>query len=1040
MKDLTFSLGGDGLPAPLEAGFFGRTMELENIQDHFTGGVRCMTITGCGGQGKTELAAEAGRRLLGTGTFESCCFISFANYQGLDPVAFCTGVLSGTLDRSLIDVRTVKEALAEKPTLLIMDNVESLNDESGDRQTALLDAAAAWSKAGESRVIITTRRNRLPHPDYPEGGQNGHRYMELGGLAENDALAYFSALWDLPPAPAPLVDVPEPQRLAELFGRVDGHPLCVSVLAYQLKFGAMSELDRRLEELLGREIGTGTETNLRVCLDLSLERLPSNITALLPGLGVFQGGAMEDVLLQVTKLAPSSEDMEMAKGRKMLEALKTKDPMVIARAMGMTIPDGATLPDAIAEKLLGKVDQTIARLEEDLANHTPSDPESGVDEATWPVLREFLEATGLIRMEPLADVGASHVAFHPVLAPAMRERDPESDRESFQKRYRTVYYQLAKSLYDLDSKEPHVTRVVAVRELPNLLAAVRASFTAGDEHSVDFVDRVTKLLGDFGYLRDRDDLKRLAEEVAKPGTPAWFLSRSNRGEALFQAGRYADAEALFRTVLKTLEQGDSYERCVTLGRLGQCLERSARPEEAVAVFNDGIAMAEAMEQSLTVRHLKGSLHGDLGSSLMSKGDYAGARTAYEESLRIKHDMGDELGVAVAEGQLGTLAGVEGDFTEAERRYKEALKGFQELNEPAHEAVAQHQLGNVYNEAKLYDKAETAYLESARIEEKLGNLSGAAGTYTNLAVAMIAAERNDDAETYFRRAMDHLAQIGQEKERAIVTGNLAALLQSNPDRLSEARTLAEQSLAIRKNLDPGVAEIWKSYHILAEIADKQGHDEDAREYRRLSRESRDNSVDTRQEVRPILFQFKPVIEKVVAACGGDEDARRQVEEKFEFFRKGQWKIEEAIQAIWAGERNEDTLTRSVDYQDGIIIRAILDTLRGEDVFSAGDKNENEPEDHVDDSPLQQMALGAALPVLKPEARTQAEHWLEQLSSGGLKALADAIRQLWNGEKDRGSLCKDLDPKEQAVINQALHWIEYPNELVTFMERSRGQGAS
>ena len=51
-------------------------------------------------------------------------------------------------------------------------------------------------------------------------------------------------------------------------------------------------------------------------------------------------------------------------------------------------------------------------------------------------------------------------------------------------------------------------------------------------------------------------------------------------------------------------------------------------------------------------------------------------------------------------------------------------------------------------------------------------------------------------------------------------NLADLLQTQPGRLAEARQLAEEALAIKQTLDPGAAEIWTTYNILAEIADQE----------------------------------------------------------------------------------------------------------------------------------------------------------------------------------------------------------------------------
>ncbi|MFW6241786.1 MAG: CHAT domain-containing protein, partial [Thermodesulfobacteriota bacterium] len=144
------------LPAQPESGFHGRTVELWMIERAFLAGTRRITVTGFGGQGKTALAAETGRWLVRSGMFRRCCFVSFAAFQGVDPVAFAVSSLSVALDRSLIDAAAAEDALAEVPTLVILDNLESLTDGEEDRQPPLLDAAARWSRAGESRVLITT--------------------------------------------------------------------------------------------------------------------------------------------------------------------------------------------------------------------------------------------------------------------------------------------------------------------------------------------------------------------------------------------------------------------------------------------------------------------------------------------------------------------------------------------------------------------------------------------------------------------------------------------------------------------------------------------------------------------------------------------------------------------------------------------------------------------------------------------------------------------------------------------------------------------
>src|SRR5262249_16125853 len=154
------------------------------------------------------------------------------------------------------------------------------------------------------------------------------------------------------------------------------------------------------------------------------------------------------------------------------------------------------------------------------------------------------------------------------------------------------------------------------------------------------------------------------------------------------------------------------------------------------------------------------------------------------------------------------------------RYRAALALFQQLGEPAMEAVAWHQLGVVFQEARRWDEAERHYRESARIKEQQGNLAGASQTWNNLANASVSTAKPEAAEGWYRKAIEADRKLGNPKELAPDLSNLANLLQNLPGRLAEARQLAEEGLAIDKTLDPSAAEIWNTYNILAEIADKE----------------------------------------------------------------------------------------------------------------------------------------------------------------------------------------------------------------------------
>jgi tetratricopeptide (TPR) repeat protein len=548
-----------------------------------------------------------------------------------------------------------------------------------------------------------------------------------------------------------------------------------------------------------------------------------------------------------------------------------------------------------------------------------------IAETEWHELRTQLEATGLIRAESLSHlgVGVPFLKFHPTLAPAMLSRLTELEQQQLLSRHRQCYYQLSGYLYVEDDKNPFFARAIAQRELPNLLYAVRGSIAAGEDFAVDFVDNVNRFLGNFGLNQDREDLTDMAQHMGgEVGSQTWFMTRSNIGEQLWNAGRYAEAEAVFQEILTGLGATPSYERCLTLNSLGRCYRSMGQPERAAATYRLGLKVAGLLEQSNGVKRQMGLLQTSLGDVLRDMGDYDLARESYEASLAISQEQKDNRQVAVVQGQLGTLSLVQNNLTEAAQRYQEALQIFQQLNEPESEAVVWHQLGMTFEESRQWEAAEQHYRQSAQIEEAQGNLTGAAMTWNQLAIVSNVAGKLTEAEAWFRKEIEVDKKLDNKIDIAIDLSNLANLLQQFPNRLNEAQQLAEESLAIKQTLDPAAAQIWKTHYILAEISDQQVDPAKAKDYRRLSRTARANFEGTKYELR----QHAQLIEDVVMAVD-DAEFRQQLEPMLEdMISRGWQNLIAAIRQILNGERDEDILYEGLDDIDSQIVLAILEQVK------------------------------------------------------------------------------------------------------------------
>lgn len=201
------------------------------------------------------------------------------------------------------------------------------------------------------------------------------------------------------------------------------------------------------------------------------------------------------------------------------------------------------------------------------------------------------------------------------------------------------------------------------------------------------------------------------------------LEMNRQGVAAFDAGRFSEAERLFRTAL-----GESRLPAIETN-LGEALMRLGRYDKAEP-------------------HLKHAGPRHRADLALLRGDARTAERLFREAIR------EEASVEARAGLGSALA--------AEGRYGEALALVKELTgddaRPAVRASALNTVGIALEGQGRYREAEAAYRKSLEIRKKRpGHPDMATGEY-NLGMILLLQGRDAEAEPLLRRALAHREKL------------------------------------------------------------------------------------------------------------------------------------------------------------------------------------------------------------------------------------------------------------------------------------------
>ena len=628
-------------------------------------------------------------------------------------------------------LQPVQRALRDQPTLIVLDNMESvLPDATGQTPAAaapveeLLELCQTLLNADPTTRLVFTSREALPGPF-----NHSRQGIRLGTLDRTDAIDLVSqVLAQEGLNPSPTDPGSTQQEISNLVEAVNCHPRALVLLAREVSRQGVRATTSNLQRLmveLHQKHPDDRENSLYASVELSLRRLSPELRQQIQALAVFQGGAQISILAQVLKLAT--------------DTVRTIAIALIDVGLATDMGYGhLRLDPALPSYLLGQVgeaeqEQLRARWAEgmrQLANFLLQQRSKDAEVAAQLTLLELPNLLVLLGWmqdnatpEEVTDVAGS------VEQLLVRLGRPQALAQAVK-----VREQAAQALGEWSHARFEAERYSIERLLDQ--GDVPAAQTAAQ----DLLQRSLEA-GEEAYSGTAYDIAAAYYLVGD------MLSVGGGAENALQC--CAQAQQRFQ---KLADEGNSSAAgmaSVAIARTGDCLTALGRLEEATAAYEDGIVRSEKLDDRRQIAAVKSQL----GYVRLLQRRYAEALDIYTQAREQFESLGEPGSVASLWHQIGMVHRHVGQLEQAEHPYRQSLAIEVQQKNRAGEATSMSELGSLYVDMERWEEAVTFYRQAADIRVTLQNLIDEGRSRSNLAHVLIKLHRYDEARIELQRAIE-----------------------------------------------------------------------------------------------------------------------------------------------------------------------------------------------------------------------------------------------------------------------------------------------
>jgi predicted ATPase/Tfp pilus assembly protein PilF len=292
--------------------------------------------------------------------------------------------------------------------------------------------------------------------------------------------------------------------------------------------------------------------------------------------------------------------------------------------------------------------------------------------------------------------------------------------------------------------------------------------------------------GDEPRRRHRDWFLALAEQAASA------LTGPEQGQWLERLEREHDN---LRAALEECLAGGEAE----LGlRLGAALCRFWMMRGHLSEGRQDLSKLLAAGGARTLTVARAGAANGAGNLACSQGDYATARTLYEESLAIRREVGDQRGIAGSLGNMGIVAREQGDYATARALHEESLMIMRDFGDPHGIARSLNNLGLVSREQGNYVAARALHEESLAICREIGDRDGIAASLGNMGLVAQLQGDHMSARALLEESLGIARELGNHQGIANSLNDLGNIAK-DLGNFEVARARYEESLTIAREI-------------------------------------------------------------------------------------------------------------------------------------------------------------------------------------------------------------------------------------------------